>query len=177
MSHLPHAATWVLLGACSAPAGTQPAPPSDYSSAPSAPATAKPGGAAYDALIEAGSRHVQAGEIDEALEVFEDAFALASERIEARYGLGVVSARRCWEAGRECDECVRRLTDVIERGGFRHSYFNRGECLFVQGKHEEALADFDAARARTPDDASVLEARGSLLLLLERRGGDPIPKS
>jgi len=156
----------IVVAACSAPEQVPSETVAIRSAAPYAEATVDP---RYAQLIEEGGRLIQAKRIDEARAAFAEAHALASEGVEARYGLGVVSAAHCWGEGRECDACIERLSDVITRGGFRHSHYNRGQCHFILGKYELALADYDVALEKTPDELDALEGRGVTLVMLARR--------
>ncbi len=157
----------VSTAACSGAEATPPASQPDKTAAtPSALPSAS--GESYDALIEQGSRQVQTSELAAARKSFTRAHELAPDRIEARYGLGVVDARTCWTVGQQCGACIARMSDVLERGGYRHAQYNRGQCLLMHGRAGDALADLDAAIAASPADPDYFEARAATLLKLNR---------
>ena len=167
-SKLLAAGTLALSIGCSSPS----APPPeilDGQAAQSAASAAAPVDARrYDVLVDEGAELLQAGNLEEARRRFGEAHDLAPDRIEARYGLGVVSARHCWLSRRECETCVTQLSQVIAEGGHRFAEYNRGECHYVLGDYARAVADLDAALAKKPDDADALAARGATMLQLGR---------
>lgn len=150
---------------------SQPAPPTaepqiiEPTGVPSATAA---DGERYGVLVDEGARLLQAGDLDGARARFQEASGLAPARIEARYGLGVVSARHCWLSRRECEACVSQLSKIISEGGHRFAEYNRGECHYVLGEYEAALSDLDAALAKDPRDVDALAARGATRLQLGR---------
>ncbi len=154
--------------ACSPPAPTASESRAARTSDSATASAATAGDEGYDALVEEGARLARAGELETARSRFAAATKLAPRRIEARYGLGVVSARQCWLSRRECDACISRLTAIIAEGGYRHAEYNRGQCHSILGDHEQARADLDAALRKAPDDPDALVARGATLIQLGR---------
>jgi tetratricopeptide (TPR) repeat protein len=160
-----------LLGfpvACGQPAPPRPEPQTTEPARTGATSAAPENGERYDALVDEGARLLQVGDLDGARAQFQEASGLAPARIEARYGLGVVSARHCWLSRRECEACVSQLSRVIAEGGYRFADYNRGQCHYVLRDYASALADLDAAITKKPEDADALAARGATLLQLGR---------
>lgn len=121
------------------------------------------------------------GDLDAARARADEAFARFPDRIETRYARGTVAAETCKaryrdgsiasrrpEAVAQCDVCVARMSDVIDRGGFRHDHYNRGTCLAYLDREAEAEADFTAGLAAHPDDGDYFASRALSRELLGR---------
>ncbi len=73
-----------------------------------------------------------------------------------------------------CDLILAALTDCLPPSHSQSASLTakarsrRGDALLLAGRTDEALADFTAALALTPDDAYILCNRGSALLALNR---------
>jgi tetratricopeptide (TPR) repeat protein len=101
------------------------------------------------------------------------ALAAASPAAAAVTVLGSTSARLCYEAAearglpsalalRECNDALRQ--DVLSDYDFVATLVNRGILKARLGDVEEAIADYDAALRRDPDEAEAYLNKGFALL-------------
>ena len=115
-------------------------------------------------LFNAALARQQAGELEEARELYERALEAAPGRPSVMNNLAAVylSLKRYGEAKRLCQELLGRDP------GDETALLNLGSCEDGLGAPEEALGCYDRALAIKADYAEALSNRGSVLLRLQR---------
>jgi predicted O-linked N-acetylglucosamine transferase (SPINDLY family) len=102
---------------------------------------------------------------EEAIQIFDEAFALDPHNAEGLIGKGVAlkALRRLPEA----IETYRRAIEVAPRAANAH--LNLGNALALLNRHEEALACYERVLALDPNSAEALNYEGNSLNALNRQ--------
>jgi tetratricopeptide (TPR) repeat protein len=115
------------------------------------------------------------------------AAALAAPALPAAAGvtvLGTSSARLCYEAaeargpasGSEMERCDQALElEVLTEQDRVATYVNRGILRLRKGEVAQAIADFDAATARDPEEPEAYLNKGMAALRLPRGWEQAVP--
>ncbi len=110
-----------------------------------------------ETLLRIAMERVSAGDRNAAIAAYRNAIAMAPERAEVHYELGVLlaAAHRDGEALRAFSSAAQRRTDWPE------PWLAQGQLLFARGRYAEAAGAFESAAVRAPDrlDASVSAAK------------------
>jgi tetratricopeptide (TPR) repeat protein len=126
-------------------------------------------------VINRGTQLLEAGQIEEAIQLYQRATALKVDDEEAFFNLGVAYSRFATEAaraGRESEaakhveeskryyrEAIRLFPEYVE------AHKNLGNLLINERRYDEAMASFSAAIRINPDNSSVLNSLGKCLAL------------
>jgi tetratricopeptide (TPR) repeat protein len=122
-----------------------------------------PGTENFDALYEAGLRHMQAGRYLDARVCCERVLKIDGSHPDTLNLMGLLSHR----AG-QYDLAVEWTTRAIRSNPEPQYLANLGTMLLRQERHEEALKVFDKAIQLKPEDAELWNNLGSTFLRLER---------
>lgn len=98
-----------------------------------------------------------AGQIDEALRLFQKALELEPGSCGAHFRLGVALAR----AGR-LDEAIEQFNATLQCQDYYIIYYNRGSAYLLKHDLDRALSDLDAAIAKEPQCPACYCRRASL---------------
>ena len=123
------------------------------------------GGTNASALLRAAVAHHQAGALEKARGLYEQALRLSPQDHNALHWLGVLL---CSTGEAETGvQHIRKAIDAFPR--FPEAHYNLGVILQRLGKAESALANFDQALAIDPTHFGALLNRASLLRTLGRQ--------
>jgi tetratricopeptide (TPR) repeat protein len=110
-----------------------------------------------ESLLRVATERVSAGDRGAAITAYRNAIAMAPERADVHYELGVLlaAAHRDGEALRAFSAAVQRRADWPE------PWLAQDQLLFARGRYAEAAGAFDAAPARVPGrlEASISAAK------------------
>lgn len=114
------------------------------------------------ALLEAGQKFLQNGELDKAVAEFDKVVKADPKSVEGFYFRGTVKFMQ-----RDAQGAIFDYGKVIELApsapGIDVVYNNRGVLFYMQGKDKEALADFEKAISINPNNHSPYVGRGNIL--------------
>jgi predicted O-linked N-acetylglucosamine transferase (SPINDLY family) len=99
-----------------------------------------------ESLVRTAGERVSAGDRDGAIEAFRKALALAPDRAELHYNLGVLLA----EAHRDGEALRAFAVAAQRRAEWPDPWLAEGHLLFARGRYAEAARAFEAAAARAP---------------------------
>jgi len=115
----------------------------------------------YDSFIKKGLDCYSKGLTQEAMNEFQLAHSLDSNRVESYYYTGVVIADICHQSGQSCDGAIEMLTTSINiNPTFRKAYYNRGVCLLRINYLKDAIQDFNEAIKIDPTNGNAYCNRG-----------------
>jgi tetratricopeptide (TPR) repeat protein len=117
-------------------------------------------------LFDAALQHHEAGRLDPAVALYEQAAALAPDDLPTRANLAIALAQlgRHLEASAAFERALAlRPDDATLRGNLVITARNAGASLLAQGNAGEAAAAFRRALAAAPDDAAALAGLGETL--------------
>ena len=104
--------------------------------------------------------------LPQAIQHYRQALLLEPDSNEAKNNLGVVFLQlERWE---EAEELFLELTQVAHYRTPGHAYNNLGWSRYQQGRHREALGDFEMATYLQPDLCLAYNNQGIVLMDLER---------
>ena len=120
----------------------------------------------FGELFDAALQHHEAGRLDAAVALYEQALALAPDDLPARANLAIALARldRHLEASVAFERALAlRPDDATLRGNLVITARNAGASLLAQGNAAEAASAFRRALAAAPEDAGAQAGLGATL--------------
>jgi predicted O-linked N-acetylglucosamine transferase (SPINDLY family) len=107
-------------------------------------------------LIDQGNALEDAGNLDEALVLYQSAVALAPDLARARMNIGNIHLARG-----ETDKAISAYCEAIEKDGtYAAAFFNVGNAYVQIGDFDNAIASYRSAIDRTPDFIAAYVALG-----------------
>jgi tetratricopeptide (TPR) repeat protein len=123
-----------------------------------------PAAAEAAALLETGLKYHQSGRLTDAEAFYQRALAAQPGHADALHLRGLLAYQL-----KRYDAAAELIGQAIEQNRRDPIYFsNLGAVLSDQGKHAEAVANFDQALALSPDHAEAFNNRGNALKNLRR---------
>jgi tetratricopeptide (TPR) repeat protein len=114
----------------------------------------------YDSHIKNGLNYYNKGLTQQAMNEFQQAHSIDSNRVEAYYYTGVTIASICQQSGNSCVGAIEMLTTSINIDPtYRNSYYNRGVCFLRINMLQEAISDFDKAIELDPTNGECFTNR------------------
>lgn len=106
-----------------------------------------------------GARLLEAGQLDEAIQKYQNVLQLNPRSEDANFNLGIAYARqgKLREAEKHYREAIRLMPQYAE------AHNNLGNVLASQNRLDEAIAHFEAALKILPDHATAHNNLGSVL--------------
>ena len=114
----------------------------------------------YDSHIKNGLNYYSKGLTQQAMNEFQQAHSIDSNRVEAYYYTGVTIASICQQSGNSCVGAIEMLTTSINIDPtYRNSYYNRGVCFLRLNMFQDAINDFDKAIKLDPKNGECFTNR------------------
>ncbi len=114
-----------------------------------------------DQLVNQGFEFLTQGNLNFAIDKYNEALKFDANKLEAHYGLGVAYSAICLKDGSLCNEAITHFLKVEElESGYRFSYRNIATCYIKTFQFTKAITYCDKAIEQNSKDGESYFYRG-----------------
>ena len=124
----------------------------------------------YQKLVDEGLQFLDQKNIADAIDKYQQAFKIDSNKVEANYGLGVAYQYYCQTQGKDCLLALYYIEKAIKIDDtYRNCYYSRAGIKTLLKDYKGAIKDFNKAILKSPEKAHYYVGRATTYLKLDMR--------